>query len=258
MVNCSLCKSESKLIWKEKNYKLYRCLNCKVVFLYPVPETEKIYNRDYFEKWYLRYYDKRKQYFKNLIEKLQNYLPEKGKILDIGCGVGIFLDIMKENGWDVCGQDISPFAVEYCKKKGFRVFKGNVSDIKISEKFNLITMFDVIAHIPNPLHYLEKTYKLLKKNGILIIKTPYHNNFLFKTVKFLAFTGRSRSLLHIPAQIYHFNKFSIKNLPYKTNFEIIKIIIIKDFIKKKIDLKNMIKFTFGEKSIVLILQPNQN
>jgi len=251
MIICPLCKSESMLIWKEKNYKLYRCLNCKVAFLSPIPETEKIYNREYFEKWYLKYYEERKQYFKNLIEKLKNYLPEKGKILDIGCGVGIFLDIMKEMGWDVYGQDISPFAVKYCKSKGYTVYK-NLSEINTEGTFDLITMFDVIAHIPNPLHYLEKVHKLLKEDGILVIKTPYHSNFLFKTAKFLAFTGRSRSLLHIPAQIYHFNSFSLKKILERERFLLKDIFFINEFFSNFSILSTLIQTIFNEKSIISI------
>jgi len=251
MITCPFCKSKSVLIWKEKEYKVYRCLNCGVAFLYPVPKTEKIYKRDYFEKWYLRYYERRKQYFKNLIEQLQNYFPEKGKILDIGCGVGIFMDIMKEMGWDVYGQDISSFAIEFCKNKGYSVCK-NLSEINADGTFDVITMFDVIAHIPNPLHYLEKTHKLLKKNGILIIKTPYHSNFLFKTAKFLTFTGRSRSLLHIPAQIYHFNSFSLKKTIERENFTLKEFLFQNDFFSYFSVLKILIRVIFREKSIIFI------
>jgi len=251
MIICPLCKSEGVLIWKEKNYKLYRCLNCKVTFLYPVPETEKIYNRDYFEKWYLKYYDERKQYFKNLIEKLKSYIPKKGKILDIGCGAGIFLDIMKEMGWNVYSQDISSFAVKYCKNKGYTVYK-NLSEISTEGTFNLITMFDVIAHIPDPLHYLEKVYKLLKEDGVLVIKTPYYSNFLFKTAKFLAFTGRSRSLLHIPAQIYHFNPFSLKKILEIERFLIKDIFYTDEFFSNFSILNALIKTIFNEKSIISI------
>ena len=251
MIICPLCKSESKLIWKERKYKVYRCLNCKVAFLYPVPETEKIYNRDYFEKWYLKYYEERKQYFKNLIEKLKNYFPEKGKILDIGCGAGIFLDIMKEMDWDVYGQDISPFAVKYCENKGYTVYK-NLSEINKEGTFDVITMFDVIAHIPDPLLYLNQCRKLLKKGGILIIKTPSHSNFLFTVSNLLSFTGKSRTLLHIPAQIYHFNSFSLKKALEEESFLLEDIFFINEFFSNFTPLNALIQTIFDKKSIISI------
>jgi len=226
-----------------------------------MPKTEKIYNRDYFKKWYLRYYESRKQYFKNLIEKLKNYLPEKGKMLDIGCGVGIFMDIMKENGWDVYGQDISPFAVEYCEKKGYKVFKGNLSDIKISEKFDLITMLDVIAHIENPVSYIKICAKLLKPGGYLIIKTPYHPPSLFLLARFLSFTGKSKVFLHIPAQLFHFNENSIRTIFILEGFHLLTTIKIDDFMSS-LRLTNlpyiMLKYLRGNKARLFVCKKGYN
>lgn len=231
MVRCPVCQyNGAKLIWKEKKYRVFKCLKCKIAFLNPVPsEIEKIYQKEYFERWYLKYYGERKRYFEKLIEKLNKFLPEKGKLLDIGCGVGIFLDLMKEKGYEVYGQDISTFAVKYCEEKGYKIFKGNFLGIKISEKFDVITMFDVIAHLQQPLEYLKKCKKLLKPKGVLIIKTPYHNDFLFTIARIISFTGKSKSLLHIPAQIFHFNKTSLEKLSELSGFLKISVFTIKEF-----------------------------
>jgi len=171
MKKCPLCQCEKIfLVWKNKKYKLLKCKNCEILFLYPFPENpEEIYTREYFERWYLRNYRRRKIVFERLWKKIEEFFPEKGKLLDIGCGIGIFLDLMKSKGWDVYGQDISAFAVEYCKKKGYKVFKGNLGDVKISEKFDLITMFDVIAHVKYPLNYFVMCKKLLNKDTFLIV-----------------------------------------------------------------------------------------
>ncbi|MFN4227470.1 MAG: class I SAM-dependent methyltransferase [Candidatus Ratteibacteria bacterium] len=253
MVKCGFCSGNSLLKIKISGWDIYQCKSCKVSFLYPIPDkVEKIYNEKYFERWYLPTYQQRKKYLEKMFLRIEPYIVKKGKVLDIGCGVGILLELMKEKGFDVFGQDISQFAIEFCKKKGFKVYS-SINEIDKESSFDLITMIDVIAHIKEPLYYLQKCKKLLKTNGILIIKTPLHSNFIFLITKIFSFTGKSKGILHIPAQIYHFNKYSFSKIIKLLDLKLVKIFIFKEFISKKINLFNIWKF-FGEKSLVIILK----
>ncbi|MCS7180303.1 MAG: hypothetical protein NZ891_03005, partial [bacterium] len=107
--------------------------------------------------------------------------------------------------------------------------------------------------IPNPVLYLERCKSLLKNNGILIIKTPLHSNYIFFLSKIFSFTRKSKSILHIPAQIYHFNKNSIFKIAKMTGFEIEKVFIIREFVNRNFSLFNLWKF-FIEKSIIAVLK----
>jgi 2-polyprenyl-3-methyl-5-hydroxy-6-metoxy-1,4-benzoquinol methylase len=251
MVKCLFCGENSTLKLKIENYKIYFCKKCEISFLYPLPENiEKIYNKEYFENWYLPYYNERKKYFERIYLKLKKFIPENGKLLDIGCGVGIFMEMMKEKKYEVIGYEISQFAIEFCKKKGLKVF----DSLNFSEKtFDIITIMDVIAHVKNPIIYLDEIKKILKKNGILIIKTPLHSNYMFFISNTFPFTLKSKAILHIPAQIYHFNKNSILKMAEIKNFKVEKIFIIKEFITRKLSFFNIWKF-FVEKSIVAVLR----
>ncbi|MCM8818095.1 MAG: class I SAM-dependent methyltransferase [Candidatus Omnitrophica bacterium] len=253
MVKCLICNGFSRLRFKSQSFKIYQCEDCKTSFLYPLPvNTEKIYDNNYFTLWYIKVYEERKKYFKNLLKKLKKYIPEKGKILDVGCGIGIFMSLMKENDYQVYGQDISSFALDFCKEKGFKVYN-YLSEINSQEKFDTITMLDSIAHIKNPIDYLQKCKKLLKQNGVLIIKTPLHSNYLFMIAKILKFTIKEKSILHLPAQIFHFDKYSISKLAKLTGFKLKKIIIFKEFIDKKISFYNIWKLLI-ERSMIVILK----
>lgn len=261
MIYCPICKNESFLIWEEKKYKVYRCRNCSSAFLYPFPENpEKIYDEKYFGDWYLKYYKERKKYFEELWKKIENLIPEKGKLLDIGCGIGIFMDVAKKKGWEVSGQDISPFAVDYCRKKGYVVYNKPMTEINIPENsFDVITIFDVIAHLQNPIEYIEKAKKILKPQGLLIIKTPYRSKSLFVLARLLAFTGKSKTLLHIPAQIYHFDTQSLKNIVKSKELSLVYTEKIQDFLKIdvkniKILLSNLLKLSKIEQSILSIIK----
>jgi 2-polyprenyl-3-methyl-5-hydroxy-6-metoxy-1,4-benzoquinol methylase len=255
MVKCHICKGESEKFLKIKNYKIFRCKKCSVFFLFPFPEKiEEIYNNNYFEKWYLKFYEERREYLENLLKKIDKYLPNKGKVLDIGCGIGIWLEILRKRGFESYGQDISNFAINFCTKKGIFVYNQPLTEINLSENtFDLITMIDVIAHLKEPLEYLIKSKKLIKEEGIILIKTPLHSIFLFFVTKLFSFIKRSKSILHIPAQIYHFDKNSISNFVKILDLKIIKIIVVKEFISKKISFLNIWKFLM-ERSIIIILK----
>jgi len=255
IIRCPICEGESKNFLKIKDFEIFKCENCSVLFLYPIPEKiEEIYNDDYFKKWYLRFYGERKKYFENIWEKIKNYIPDKGKVLDIGCGVGIWLEVLKEKNFEVYGQDISQFATNFCRKRGITIYNQTLIEIDLPENtFDLITMLDVIAHLKNPLEYLKKSKKILKNEGIIVIKTPLHSNFLFFISKLLSSFKKSKSILHIPAQIYHFDKNSISKLVDILGLKILKIFVVKEFINRKISFLNIWKF-FMEKSMIIILK----
>ncbi|MCX8082113.1 MAG: class I SAM-dependent methyltransferase [bacterium] len=242
MIICPLCKNQGRLIWKEKQYKVYRCKDCSVAFLHPAPETpEIIYSEKYFQQWYIRYYKERKQYIEKLFTLIEKYIDKKGKLLDVGCGTGILLEVAKEKGWDVYGQDIAPFAINYCRSKGYIVYDKPLPELNLPEhSFDVITMFDAIAHLKDPVFYVNTCVKLLKPGGYLIIKTPYHPPYLFFLANILSFTGKSRSLLHIPAQVFHFSEKSLILMLF-TNFKLLKNKRINDFssFNKKSKLKNI-------------------
>lgn len=85
MVKCILCNGDASLRLKVRGFEIYKCKNCKVSFLYPVCENqEKLYNNNYFEKWYIPVYKKRKEYFKNILKNFEKLIPPNGKVLDVG------------------------------------------------------------------------------------------------------------------------------------------------------------------------------
>jgi len=255
--SCPVCRNiHSRLIWKERQYRAYRCEKCRVVFVQPIPQNPSLlYNEDYFKRWYVRYYSERRLYTEKLFSRIEKYTGQAGRLLDVGCGIGILIEVAKERGWEVSGQEISPFAVDYCRKKGFKVYDRPLPEFHLPENsFDLITLFDVIAHLKDPVSYISACSKLLKPGGHLVIKTPYHPYWLFVLANLLSFTGKSRALLHIPAQIFHFSIESLVFLFIKWNLHLIKIYKIEDFSPLyNTNLCNIIKKCIGdEKSLLAI------
>jgi len=261
MITCPVCEKKSYLIWRERQFSVYRCRNCSLSFVYPFPDkSTTLYNEEYFRRWYIRYYSERRTYITKLFSIFEKYIPPKGKLLDVGCGVGILLDVAKEKGYEIYGQDVSPFAVNYCREKGYKVFDKPLPQLNLPEaSFDIITILDVIAHLKDPVSYIEACRKLLKPGGYLIIKTPYHPPYLFLLARFLSFTGKSRVLLHIPAQLFHFNKKSVKIL-VSNRFYLLATTKIDDF-AASLHFRELfyilLKYIENDKGILILCKNNE-
>lgn len=97
-----------------------------------------------------------------------------GKILDIGCATGVFLNGMRRYGWDCYGVEPSAHAAEYARNRfGLNITNGYLDDIEFPEGyFDVITLWDVVEHLPDPLQSLKKIRYLLKPGGWLVLSLP--------------------------------------------------------------------------------------
>ena len=110
--------------------------------------------------------------------QFKKYLINKD-ILDFGCGYGDFLSLIKKNNVSksITGVEIR----KDCIKKLNKLKIKNVKSLNDNDyKFDVIFLFHVIEHLPNPIVILKQLKKRLKKNGILVIETPSCNDFLLK------------------------------------------------------------------------------
>jgi 2-polyprenyl-6-hydroxyphenyl methylase/3-demethylubiquinone-9 3-methyltransferase len=103
------------------------------------------------------------------------------RVLDIGCGGGLFLAKMSEAGADVLGIELNDTRAHYAKTKhGFDVIKRAIEDEYWREfhgAFDVVTLWDVIEHVNYPLATLRAAAKTLKPGGILLIDTPCRDAF---------------------------------------------------------------------------------
>ena len=100
---------------------------------------------------------------------------EKPNVLDVGSGYGFFRKVLNEKGWHHDGVDLSAYAINICEKEfHFTTFKGTIEEFyeKTNQKYDIITMWDIIEHVDDPIAMLCTVNKLLKKDGICAIRTP--------------------------------------------------------------------------------------
>jgi SAM-dependent methyltransferase len=174
---CKICgSSDIRLYHKDfRGNEIYKCDNCGVQFMNPQ------YTDEYLEDYYSRYtkeepeWDEPLSYGHNFyLSLLEKYIPQKGAILDIGCGKGHLLQQAKKRGWETFGFDVDCNSVEHFSKKfDIKMFCGDFTKINWDGKnFDLISMHHVFEHLKDPMAYLKIINSLLRQGGILFIVLP--------------------------------------------------------------------------------------
>lgn len=143
-----------------------------------------------------------------------------GKLLDIGCGNGAYMAMIKELGWSGYGIESNFTAARHANKTlGLEVQTGDFEKVAYPEKhFDTITMWHSLEHFPDPKKIIRKVRKLLKDDGVLMIGLPNFSSLDRKLFK------ESWNGLEIPLHACHFTPGSIQYLLKETGFEVRKIL----------------------------------
>ena len=255
-VNCPVCKKTNRdKLYFTKNKINYRiCNQCKTVYVNPRP-TEKILNHcysnsDVYDFWNKYIFpatkDKRLPIYRERLKIIKNFLSKeyKNSLIDIGSGSGDFCKIVKKDKafYNVVALEPSEEGANSSKNLGIETIKCSFDKAissKLLNKYDVVTSFEVIEHLFDPLNFIKNTNKILKKNGILLITTP--NLFGFDN---LVLGKKSSTFDH--EHLNYFNCDSIKLLFEKCDFKIINIST-----PGKLDVDLVLNRGVKNKSIVL-------
>lgn len=228
-LTCNLCgKRKFIIVHSQVKTDILRCQNCSLVFRDPIPakkEIEKIYNQKkyldnkYFiglKNGYSLNHPVVKLYQKEL-NRINNILTS-GNILDIGCAYGVFLDLAKKMGWNPQGIEISKKSSQYARKYfNLPIFTGTLKQANLkSDNFNLITMWDVIEHLSDPTSDLKKIYRLLKKDGIIMILTVNFDSLMGRMANL---SNKTKSYLYDIQHNYFFTFSTLQKMLKKNGFK---------------------------------------
>jgi len=230
---CPLCsinkfkKLFSKLIWNKYQIDIVKCINCG--FIYNNSKIDKTeLNNFIFQEYYktknigskiddrfIRHFTRRANIHIKYLKKF--HLDKfKGKVLDVGCGAGIYLKEMRNNGWEPFGIEPSEECYNYCVDElGINVERCLFSEYQSNNKFDLIYFSHIFDDLPNINLVLEKCNNLLRKKGKIFIEVPnWNRDKNFKTVK-------DGDLIE---NKYYFTPNSLRLLLDKNGFKVNKLI----------------------------------
>jgi SAM-dependent methyltransferase len=251
VLSCLVCGSKKSTPYLTKfKIDIKLCSRCTSAFSSKMPKNfNDVYNNkqqfNYHQSSYevtRRYRIKRFGYERlNLILKFK----KKGKLVDIGCGNGWFLELASKY-FSVAGVEPNISLLHFVSKKlKIDIYK-KIDSLK-KDDYDVITLFDVIEHVNKPMKYLKKISEKLKKGGIILIYSPNKDSLGFTYMK------ENQNLVTPP---YHMTYLCPKSFNFIPN--VLKVIYLKTFgldlgdiyayerdISKKLDLANIIKKNHG-------------
>jgi 2-polyprenyl-3-methyl-5-hydroxy-6-metoxy-1,4-benzoquinol methylase len=213
---CGKAKLNPVTLFK-KDY-LVKCVNCGFVFCNRIPTREELieeyskYGRnDYLSPITILRYNE-------LLDNIEKY-RKTNRLIDVGCGIGYFLEIAKQRGWEVFGTEYTDNAVEICRKKGINMQQGVLDSMNYETGyFDVITSFEVMEHINNPNSEVENFSKILRQGGLLYITTPNFNGFSRHIAK------ADWNIVHYPEHLSYYTPKTISYLMKLHGFKTKKIL----------------------------------
>ena len=186
VLQCNFCGSTGKKPLYGDDSHLIRCDGCGLVYTraqMTVDAMKEFYSEGYFtstnslNKGYEDYFESRNNInrtFSKRMDLIEAYKPVPGRLLDVGCAAGFFLETARQRGWEVCGVDISSLCASYARDRlGIEVRNDLFVNAGYEKgSFDLVTMWDYLEHSATPKEDIARARELLRDDGLLIIATP--------------------------------------------------------------------------------------
>lgn len=195
---CPVCgEPASRLRYSITRFRVYDCVRCGLVYLWPQIDDTEV--RALFERLYSEgegsvpelatYYDFtfRDAPDNPLVQTYERWLDAiervraPGRLLDVGCGTGLFLAVARRRGWTPYGVDECAVATAHARGHfGLEVWDGAFTDLAAREglRFDVISMWDVIEHARDPVGLLAAARSALAPQGVIAISTPNQQSIL--------------------------------------------------------------------------------
>ena len=191
VASCPVCGSaEKNLEFKKHSVELVCCLNCGTRYSSRIAANlDDVYKNPgylaYSKEDTDEHYDYRRERFGrervDILERHCGDLTEK-RLLDVGCGNGYFLSAVMEKCKHCYGSEFSGKMREFARRKtGLTVFGESLDDLP-EKGFDIITLFDVIEHIPDPIPFMRSIDRILNPGGFVLIFTPNFDSFSIRVM----------------------------------------------------------------------------
>lgn len=235
--HCGSTESFVRYDFPEHKKTIRECRKCRLMVLDPMPTAEElhsVYNEGYFENEDLTHADPSRVYgyvdyiserinkqtgYRHICEQLQHFARparKPARLLDYGCGLGFFLDAAYDHGFEVEGVEFNGYAREYIRKR-YRYPVFGPDELGGREKYDVVTMFDVIEHLHEPFETIEQARGMLNDNGVLLVLTMDCTSL---TSRLLG--KRLEDFRRIREHLYFFDRANLSSILVKHGFQVLK------------------------------------
>lgn len=230
-IHCDLCGSDRFSVVEScaPPCRVLQCRRCSLVFVHPVPSGENLrehYSDDYYREWIDAQRDRRLAMWKARLDRLERRTP-RGRILDVGCGEGAFLEASAARGWEIWGTELSADGARYSSARlGCEIHCGELHEAGFpSGFFDVVTLWHVLEHVRQPSRYLDEIRRILRPDGLCVIAVPNVDD-LFMRAAYRIVRGRPQRLYSgedREIHLFHFSAVTIDQYLRKAGFNVCRI-----------------------------------
>lgn len=230
--NCMVCHTPFRYQERYKDierahglYNLLICPKCRFGKTDPSPTdkhlsdlySSRIY-RDHGSR-FMPLVERSIRVFRKFRQKRIERFARKGRILDIGCGRGEFLSFLKERGWEAIGLELNEETSWHARNVfGLDIRTGSLVNAQFEDiYFDVITLWHVLEHLPDPVQTIKDCRRILKPGGLLVIAAPNFDSLQARI------SGRYWFHLDLPHHVSHFTDKNLDLFLQKFLFRIIKV-----------------------------------
>ena len=196
-----------------------KCRRCGLVYQSPIPQPDHIVDayEDVVDERYEQEHRGRVETFKRDLRALARH-ERGGRLLDVGSHVGLFLEVARAAGWQVAGVEPSRWSVDRAHQRGLDVRHGTLETVRFPEEsFDVVTMWDVVEHLADPLAELRRIRRLLRPNGVVALSTM-DVDALFPRI-----AGR-RWPWYMQMHLVYFSRRTLHNMLAKAGFRVVEMV----------------------------------
>lgn len=211
---CPACHNLKNIELGEKNgFRMLRCKGCDSIYSSHLPlDTEAENYDEYYTEDNLQVPAFIRKILGGIIEDFAPY-RSSGRLLDVGFGSAILMQVARDKGWEALGAEVSKPAIEHAKQLGFEVFHGELSEAKYpDDHFDVITASEIIEHCPQPEVLLNEVIRILRPGGLFWATTPSAKGLSYQL------TGLDWSTICPPEHLQLFSKKGVRLILKKAGF----------------------------------------
>ena len=240
-VRCNLCGQDDtepfhqeRLAYfgREYDFKVVRCRNCGLVYTNP---RLRDYNATYLQSEdgpedIERHAQAKAPVFERALKEIikrqkRQGRRSRGRLLDVGCGSGHFLNAARHSGFAVTGIEPAEVLAEYASEVlGISVYQDKVQNVQLPfEGFDVITAWDVLEHVADPYTFLRRCGQWLRPDGIMVLRFPSSAWQKIKGVIIQDWLSMNRPSFSPTIHLHFFNARTFERMARRVGLEVLRV-----------------------------------
>jgi SAM-dependent methyltransferase len=207
---------------------------------YRADEIESLYREDYFQgREYIDYLADKPAQQKTLARHLnvvRRYVPSGGRLLEIGCAYGYFLELIAQNYPNSIGLDVSEAAVAHARRQGLDARHGDLLETALPGSFDAVCLWDTLEHLPRPAETIRRAASLLKPGGYLFLSTGDFGSLLARV------QGLRWRQIHPPTHLFYFTRPALRALVRRLGMDAVRFRTVRVYRRLGSALRSLDRF----------------